>query len=384
MRTLLAAAKEEINREAPDYFMRVNEGDYVAHLKEKYTIDPLKIDLDNITVAARETEVDSRYGGRGRLRMQVVTFHVPYSGDSNLLGCAPNPSQIWGLEVDQLGDSFTFEVEDASGDMSGPKRELELAKRNITANQTFMDAQVNGFNTALEQELTGYFRVRKADLLKKSSALETLGVPIKRAEHVSTTFSVPTVRRKVVIKPSAPSEKIKPTPVLDPRIYEAILQIIFDMGRSFERLPNTYKDKGENALRDHFLMMLEQHFEGASATGETFNKNGKTDILIRYENANVFVAECKFWKGKAQHYSTIDQLLSYLTFRDSKTAIIYFVDRKDMTSVLAEIDKETPTHPRFVKRLVEKDPSWKEFEFSLDGDPQSRITLTILAFHLAK
>jgi hypothetical protein len=39
-------------------------------------------------------------------------------------------------------------------------------------------------------------------------------------------------------------------------------------------------DKREEDLRQHFLAQLNGHFEG-SATGETFNYEGKTDILIR-------------------------------------------------------------------------------------------------------
>lgn len=62
-----------------------------------------------------------------------------------------------------------------------------------------------------------------------------------------------------------------------------------------------------------------------SATGETFNKKGKTDILLRHAGNNAFVGECKFWKGEKSFLSTIDQLLGYLTWRDSKTAVIMFV-----------------------------------------------------------
>ena len=35
----------------------------------------------------------------------------------------------------------------------------------------------------------------------------------------------------------------------------------------------------EEALRSHFLVQLNGHYEG-QATGETFNYEGKTDILI--------------------------------------------------------------------------------------------------------
>lgn len=76
-------------------------------------------------------------------------------------------------------------------------------------------------------------------------------------------------------------------------------------------------------LRDHFLLQLNGHYEGG-ATGETFNASGKTDILIRAENRNVFIAECKFWRGKKAFDEAIDQLLGYLTWRDSKCALIVF------------------------------------------------------------
>jgi hypothetical protein len=60
----------------------------------------------------------------------------------------------------------------------------------------------------------------------------------------------------------------------------------------------------------------------AQATGETFNFQGKTDILIRVEAKNVYIAECKFWKGEKTLLATLDQLLSYLSWRDTKAALL--------------------------------------------------------------
>lgn len=34
------------------------------------------------------------------------------------------------------------------------------------------------------------------------------------------------------------------------------------------------------------------------AQGETFNKSGKTDILISEESRSAFIAECKIWRGQ--------------------------------------------------------------------------------------
>ncbi len=63
-----------------------------------------------------------------------------------------------------------------------------------------------------------------------------------------------------------------------------------------ERNPTSFATLDEEGIRDHFLLQLNGHYEGA-ATGETFNAAGKTDIMIRAEDRNVFIAECKFWRG---------------------------------------------------------------------------------------
>ena len=129
-------------------------------------------------------------------------------------------------------------------------------------------------------------------------------------------------------------------------------------------------------------MQLTPQFELTSTTGETFNKAGKTDILIRYDNKNLFVAECKFWKGEKVHHKTIDQLLSYLTWRDSKAAIVYFVPTKEMAAPLAAIEASTPNHPCFLSANGKREESWFHYDFHLPGDRARVIHVAILCFHL--
>jgi hypothetical protein len=44
------------------------------------------------------------------------------------------------------------------------------------------------------------------------------------------------------------------------------------------------------------------------AGGELFNGDGKTDILVRVDGRNVFIAECKIWNGPKNFNDAIDQL----------------------------------------------------------------------------
>jgi hypothetical protein len=134
----------------------------------------------------------------------------------------------------------------------------------------------------------------------------------------------------------------------------------------------------EEDLRTHFLVMLNAHYEG-QATGETFNCEGKTDILIRENGRNVFIAECKFWKGPDGLVKTIDQLLGYTSWRDTKTAIILFNRSKNFSGVLEKIPDTMLSHPNFKRRLAFESETGFRF-VSQKNDLSRDIVLSVLAF----
>jgi len=126
---------------------------------------------------------------------------------------------------------------------------------------------------------------------------------------------------------------------------------------------------GEEDLRYHFLVQLKGAFQG-QATGETFNFQGKTDILIRVDGKNVFIAECKFWQGEKMFLETLDQLLSYLSWRDTKTAVLIFNRNADFTAVLAKIREFVPKHPECKRDAGAKNET--EFRYVFP-QPKARI-----------
>lgn len=164
-------------------------------------------------------------------------------------------------------------------------------------------------------------------------------------------------------------------------VYENILQDIHNMGKDFERRPSVYAGKEEEHLRDHLLTVLQGRFN-CSATGESFNKSGKTDILLTRGSENIFVAECKFWKGKKAYLDTITQLMNYLTWRDSKTAVIVFVRNKNISSVLKTIEQVTPTHPLYFSDSEQKEEGWANYIFHLKGDEECKIRVAVMIYHL--
>jgi hypothetical protein len=149
-----------------------------------------------------------------------------------------------------------------------------------------------------------------------------------------------------------------------------------------ERSPHVFSKMGEEDLRTHFLVQLNGQYEG-QATGETFNFEGKTDILIRVNGKNIFVAECEIWRGHEYLTQKIDQLLGYATWRDSKLAILVFNRTKNFSAVLSKIKETVHKHPNF-KTDVSTYVSDRGSRFIIRhrDDPERELILTVVAFEV--
>jgi hypothetical protein len=264
------------------------------------------------------------------------------------------------------------------------KQESERIINGLVSQNQHLTNDLNTFNRSVESIASQAFDARKQQLLKKSGLMAALGVPIRKTPDTPATFSIPAKRTKVIptkTKPQVTEKEYIPEPTLDDSIYQQILKIIHDVGKQFERLPSTYAGKEEEHLRDHMLLILEPNFEG-SATGETFNKSGKTDILLRHEGKNVFIAELKFWRGEKAYLDTISQLLSYLTWRDSKSAVVVFVKNKEFSSVLETVKEATLEHENCLGFVSEQEEGWLYYRFHINKDKNREVKVSVMLFHL--
>jgi hypothetical protein len=164
-------------------------------------------------------------------------------------------------------------------------------------------------------------------------------------------------------------------------LHERVLNILSSMATYIERTPRTFLNLDEPAIRNLFLTQLNGHF-GGCATGETENGNGKTDILVRVKNRNVFIGECKFWDGRKKFDETIDQLLEYLTYRDRRCAILVFNRQKNTTSVADRMHEAMKDRKEFVEVVEEQSRGPWRYYFRAPGDPERRILITTLLFDI--
>ena len=256
------------------------------------------------------------------------------------------------------------------------QNELQLLKQNLQNLKAAADRR----NGELDQEVREQVRQRKEKLLRDAQMAASIGYPIKRRDGVPATYAVPVQKRKPKIeRPTASSGPFQPELVLAMEEYENILGIIRNMVRVMEQSPKAFETMGEEDLRTHFLVQLNAQYEGR-ATGETFNFQGKTDILIRIDGRNVFIAECKFWGGEKQFLETIDQLLSYLSWRDTKTAVLIFNRNVNFSEVLKKIAESSVKHSCYKRTVATVDESNFRYIFRQASDVNRELTLSVLAF----
>jgi RNA-directed DNA polymerase len=163
--------------------------------------------------------------------------------------------------------------------------------------------------------------------------------------------------------------------------FETVLDVLDRGGDALSRTPATAQQLDEEDIRNLLLVPLAA-LPTLSATGETFNRGGKTDIQVRRDGRVAFIAECKIWDGPAKITQALDQLLSYLSWPDTKAALIVFNKTISMSHLLATIPRVVEAHPRFVRGIKGRGSSRSRFVVSNQLDKAQEITLAILVMDL--
>lgn len=385
---LPSAIRAEADALEEDYILNAAEDDLVAALSRKSEWNPPELEEPQIA-SHREVEQQRIDRGYGRhetytVRVTEIIVHIPYFGDKTFFQTRPPHSQ-WILPRANIRSDcleVVFEVAASDGDKVRQSIEKFLADVHFHLDQLVKSSLEQ--NSLLPQLVRTEVMARKKRILDRRNLVASIGLPLLHRDGSAQTYSVPSVRRKPDVRmPPAGHKAFVPEPTLAEAEYENILTIMKSMVRVMESSPQAFAQMKEEDLRQHFLVQLNGQYQGR-ATGETFNYEGKTDILVREKERNVFIAECKFWKGPDSLSKAIDQVLGYLHWRDTKAAIVVFNRNKGFTNVLAQIAPAAQAHSGF-KKLVQKpgETEWR-FVFANKDDPNREVHLAILAFDIPK
>ena len=385
------AVETEIAEMDGNRLLNTNVEDLVSYIADKYRIDVPVLDEGNMTADHQESKRDvsgdprrfAYHMGEGRpvyVTGTEVVIEVPFTGDAELFSVKPNPYSLSPPRGRVHGNTISFRHWSDTPQGGQVKSAIDHWLAEIKEALDRQRENFSGFNDELPRLARARINQRRDKLLASQNMVAGLGIPLKRRPGTTTTYVAPEVRRKITPKlPPATAGTFKPEPILEEAEYQRILDIIESMVKVMERSPKAFHNIDEEGLRSHFLVQLNGHYEG-QASGETFNYQGKTDILIRSGDRNIFIAECKFWSGPAKLIETIDQLLGYLSWRDSKAAILLFNRNKDFSKVLAAIPETVAKHPNLQKDEGKRGESGFRYAFRHKDDAAKILHVTIMAF----
>ncbi|WP_291143402.1 hypothetical protein [Flavobacterium sp. UBA7680] len=367
-----------------------NISELVEILKSEFTIYPIVIGQPEPSPPRETTK--QMYNDWGQLYNQKVleiTVTIPFEGNYNLFYCIPSRSTIVYLEDNVvIGQSNIKAIITLTQfDQNAYFSEVNEIISTVSTNLPTINAETKPWNDRLENLIQQALENRKGIVSKKFDFMEKIGLKVNPK---STEYLVPpTITKKAIPTPATETSKTvakEKVPILQQEVYTDIREVLYNVGKAIERKPSLYKDKYEEDLRDIFLLFLETRYEATAGIGEAFNKKGKTDILLKYakDGTNLFVAECKFWKGQKKLTEGIDQLLGYLTHRDTKTALIFFVDQKEMTTVVSTIKTEIIKHENYSRHIKDTYEHSINYEFTLPDDNDKKIQVEVMLFHFPK
>ena len=393
LRTRQERVSSSVDSIPEEQFLISNDQEIVEHTLRKFEVKPLELMLDAKSMSQVETQVDvsgnpmrvfrQEHTGPVYIPGTRIDVNIPFSGEEWIFRCKTNPwSTVFPrAEVNQksLKISISLPHDDAK------EKFKEIYERELRLIQEYVERsynQVMAYNQSLPQLVMQAVSSRRERLNNHAGIATLLDIPVTARTNVPSVTPVQVDVRRPTQLPVPPKSGLKPEPGIDNSTYEHILHFIRHQGRTFERTPDTYALHNEEGLRNIILAQLNGHFEG-DAMGEVFRGKGKTDICIEQGNRAAFIGECKLWAGPSSCTNALDQLLGYLTWRDSKASLIIFNSKnKNFSKILETLPDAVRNHHLFIRELpCEETGEWRVLMHTKE-DVGRRVTVHIFIFDL--
>lgn len=393
----LRAKQQKINNavdEIPkEQFLIASNQELAEHIEANFRVEPLVLQENIKTMNQVETKVDVSGDGMRSLfhdddgPLYVpgtrIDVNIPFTGEKWLFRYKTNhwSSVFPHGKVNQgslrISISLPHDVEQVEF-KTRYDREFQLVMRYVEWSKN----QVDEYNESLPQLVQQVIANRRERLSKHANIASLLKIPLALKADAPSITPVTVEVRQFPPLPVPPKTGLKPEPGIGGEVYEKILHFIRHQGRTFERTPNTYTKLREENLRNIILAQLNGYFEG-NAVGEVFRKLGKTDIAIEQENRAAFIGECKVWAGPASLIGALDQLLGYLTWRDSKAALIFFnLKNKRFSEILDRLPQTIREHRLYIRDLAYDESGEWRVQMRSNEDEGRRVTVHVFIFNL--
>jgi hypothetical protein len=387
--SLQAAARkwaERLQTWDADALLKASEADVIDELLEEGMAQCPRLLRDEVWMPppSEATRRFSEFGEVGERRVTQLILVVPFDGEAVVFrlranNYTHNPPQVISVDDHEL----RIAVDGPTGNAASVRALFDAQLDKIETCLEWSRNQIEEHNARIRAEVPAMVARRRAQLLATRNLQAEIGFQIRRRPDADT-YTVPIKRRNLrPVRRSASSATapFKPEPAMADSDYLAALAVLRNARNALERTPSLVAKLGEEQIRDLLLVFLNAQFEG-DAAGEVFNGEGKTDILIRVEDRNIFIGECKIWGGPSTMDEAFGQIFKYLVWRDTKAAILLFIRNKDVTAVIKKAVARIEAHPNYKRRGPSHTDDRLNFVMHAQGDTEREIHLALLPFAL--
>lgn len=387
----LEEMKQEVGRLPEDHVRALDDDAYIVALDQKYgvalpEIRPGETWQEDLGEAEVDVSNNASYfitpGRNPTVAGRRIALHLPFVGTKEVFAHEP-PGSSGVKPLGAVGDdALVHQVEYPGTAVPDLKAIANTFAYDVQRWLDIGKEAVAEHNCALARTAKQVLAERRERARAAQAALAQSGLPGRPAAQGKRPIVEVIVRRPAPRIPAGAS-RIDLAPALLDATYEHIIEVLRMAGRGMEQSPAAYESLDEEARRQHLRATLNTHYSG-QASAEAFNHTGKTDILVQTEGKALLVAECKFWQGQKGFSDTIDQLFRYVTWRDTKLAIVMFVVEKGLTEILTKAATTLKAHAQTVSLRDTGQATELRAEMKWPGDDARRSTLHCLFIHTPK
>lgn len=390
--------KDEIARFSDAEIIGCDFEQWANYFESKYSIAPITVFEDSVNKTmcpAKVRRYNHDYDFDHNMTKYIlidgytIKFTVHFDGDPQLFFLTGSTFLLTTFEAgsfkDPSGDecgSFTLEFSYSESELANQsdvnayvQKQYNSRLNDFKAMIGHNNSYVEQFNAQLHAKAIRYMTERKQKASNFAALSQALNIPMRMSDNAPNIVPIPLKRvvKAPIAKPSC--KPAAPEYCISDADYSNIINIIHSACCSMERTPRTFNQHSEEELRDFTLAFLETHYEN-KVSGETFRKNGKTDIHVSFENKAAFIGECKIWHGIKKFDDAIKQLFGYSMWRDTKTELIIFnKENKDFlsirTTVMNWIQQNTKSHVALNSNV------WKCVMYRSDTNTDVQVVIAI-------
>ena len=310
---------------------------------------------------------------------------IPLKGDCSSLEYEPFSHRLlcsnYGAFIDEEKNALVIHVSlknNSDFDLDTLIEKTISNKRvNIEKQYNYLKQDIFDYNKKIKL----YINRQLDEIFKKIEVKKELEEKVKSSKYlkiIPKETELIKIEEKIIetfkdVKPQSVSIEKETYLKLEEKSYLQIFDTLTELSIYAQRLPKSYVKLDEEDIRDQIVNALNLKLKTATATGETFNVNGKTDIIVIDNKVIYFIAECKIWKGAKKFLDAIEQLLSYVSEDVFYTSLIIF--NKNKSKITGEAIELMKSHSNYIENIDNN-----RVLFRHPKNPKCKLEISLIVF----